>query len=164
MSPYWAGFGLGLTLLLAYVFYGKGLGSTAAMMRTVVSIEKLFATAHVQQNSYLASYGAFESNPLNNWVIFQIIGLIFGSFLSGIWAGRAKKETNKGPRISNKQRFIYSVIGGVLFGFGARLARGCTSGVALSGGATLSLGSWVTMLCIFGGAYIIAPFIRKLWV
>jgi len=56
------------------------------------------------------------------------------------------------------------VLGGVLFGFGARLARGCTSGVALSGGAVLSLGAWVTMMAIFIGAYALAWFSRKLWI
>ena len=47
--------------------------------------------------------------------------------------------------------------------YGARMARGCTSGQALSGGATLSAGSWVVMFAIFGGAYGVAYFVRKLW-
>jgi hypothetical protein len=48
-------------------------------------------------------------------------------------------------------------------GYGARLARGCTSGQALSGGATLSAGSWALMFAIFGGAYALAYFLRKVW-
>ena len=53
--------------------------------------------------------------------------------------------------------------GGVLMGYGARLARGCTSGQALSGGAVLSVGSWVFMFAVFGGAYGLAYFVRKFW-
>ena len=44
-------------------------------------------------------------------------------------------------------------LGGVIFLYGARMARGCTSGQALTGGATLSAGSWLVMFAIFGGAY-----------
>ena len=48
-------------------------------------------------------------------------------------------------------------------GFGARLARGCTSGQALSGGALLSVGAFVFMFAVFGGAYGLAYFLRKEW-
>jgi len=58
---------------------------------------------------------------------------------------------------------MIAFVGGVLFLYGARMARGCTSGQALTGGAVLSAGSWVVMLCIFGGAYGLAYFVRKLW-
>ena len=56
-----------------------------------------------------------------------------------------------------------SFLGGVVFLYGARMARGCTSGQALSGGATLSAGSWAVMLAIFASAYLLAYFVRKLW-
>ena len=56
-----------------------------------------------------------------------------------------------------------SFLGGMIFLYGARMARGCTSGQALSGGATLAAGSWVVMLSIFLGAYALAYFVRKLW-
>jgi len=47
--------------------------------------------------------------------------------------------------------------------FGAALARGCTSGQALTGGSMLNAGSWVTMLAIFGGAYALAYFVKWQW-
>jgi uncharacterized protein len=48
-------------------------------------------------------------------------------------------------------------------GVGAKLARGCTSGQALSGGALLSLGAWAFMLMVFVGAYATAWFVRRQW-
>ena len=42
-------------------------------------------------------------------------------------------------------------------------ARGCTSGQALTGGAVLSLGSWVFMMAVFTGGYIVAPLVRRQW-
>jgi len=54
-------------------------------------------------------------------------------------------------------------LGGALMGYGARLARGCTSGQALSGGAVLSVGSWAFMFAVFAGAYALAYFLRRFW-
>jgi hypothetical protein len=50
------------------------------------------------------------------------------------------------------------------FVYGAQLARGCTSGAALSGMAVLSVAGFVTMVAIFGSAYIFAWFFRKIWI
>ena len=53
--------------------------------------------------------------------------------------------------------------GGILMGVGAKLARGCTSGQALTGGALLSVGSWIFIATCFAAAYLFAPFARRLW-
>ena len=49
-------------------------------------------------------------------------------------------------------------------GFAAKMARGCTSGQALTGGALLSVGSWIFMIAIFIGAYAFAYFMKRQWV
>ncbi|MBF8296300.1 MAG: putative transporter component, partial [Bacteroidetes bacterium] len=54
-------------------------------------------------------------------------------------------------------------IGGGLMGIGAKLARGCTSGQALTGGALFNVGSWAFMMMVFGGAYAAAYFVRRQW-
>jgi hypothetical protein len=48
-------------------------------------------------------------------------------------------------------------------GAGAVLARGCTSGQALTGGALLSVGSWAFMLSAFAAAYVVAPALKRTW-
>ncbi|PKL37417.1 MAG: hypothetical protein CVV44_13765 [Spirochaetae bacterium HGW-Spirochaetae-1] len=163
MSPYIAGVLLGLVLLGSFFISGQGLGASGAMMRVVVAAEKAVSPEHVNNNSHLAHYGGGDKNPFDNWLVFEVLGVLVGALISGALAGRIKKETNRGPRITDKQRWIFAVVGGSLFGFGARLARGCTSGVALSGGASLALGSWATMMAIFAGAYLMAIFVKKLW-
>jgi uncharacterized protein len=163
-NPYLAGVGLGLVLLLAFLVSGRGLGASGAMMRTVVKAEQAVAPEHVNRNAYLAEYGGGGRDPWQDWLVLEALGVLVGGLLSGGLAGRIRKETNHGPRISAKQRWLFALVGGSLFGFGARLARGCTSGVALTGGATLAAGSWVTMLAIFAGAYSLAWFVRRLWI
>jgi uncharacterized membrane protein YedE/YeeE len=92
-----------------------------------------------------------------------VIGVFIGGLISGLLAGRIQKTVEKGPRISVNSRLIYAFIGGGLMGFAARLARGCTSGQALSGGATMALGSWAFMLMFFAGGFIAAIFMRRQW-
>ena len=55
-------------------------------------------------------------------------------------------------------------LGGVFFVYGAQLARGCTSGAALSGMAVLTTAGFVTMIAIFGSGYLFAWFFRKNWI
>jgi uncharacterized membrane protein YedE/YeeE len=68
------------------------------------------------------------------------------------------------PRITSKKRLVLALGGGILFGFGSQLGRGCTSGSALSGMAVLSLGSFITMMAIFGTAFAMAYTFRKNWI
>ena len=76
---------------------------------------------------------------------------------------RLKVETRKGPNVSVALRWTMALLGGAIMGYGARMARGCTSGQALSGGAVLSVGSFAFMFAVFGGAYALAYFVRRLW-
>ena len=61
-------------------------------------------------------------------------------------------------------RVAGALTGGLLWGVGAQLGRGCTSGAALSGMAVMSTGGIMTMIFIFAGAYGFAYFVRKLWI
>lgn len=163
VHPYLGGTILGIVLFLAFFITGNGLGSSGGVNRIVVFIEDLIAPGHVDRTPYLLKMAGGSLNPLDDWIVFVTIGAVIGGFLSGWWHGRLKIETNKGPRITVRQRWVLAFIGGAIMGYGARLARGCTSGQALSGGATLSAGSWALMFAIFGGAYMLAYFLRKVW-
>jgi hypothetical protein len=162
-SPYFGGVMLGLVLFLAYFITGSGLGASGGMNRLLVWIQDLMMPEHVDQVPYLLAMAGGELNPLKNWIVYLTIGTIIGGFFSGLFAGRIRLETNKGPQISNRTRWILAFAGGALMGYGARLARGCTSGQALSGGAVLSTGSWLFMFAVFAGAYLLAYSFRKTW-
>ena len=93
-----------------------------------------------------------------------MLGVLVGGFISGAFSGRLKWKVEHSPKITSKTRLIFAVIGGILFGFGSQMGRGCTSGSALSGMAVLSLGGFITMAFIFGTAFALAYFARKLWI
>lgn len=163
VNPYFGGALLGLVLFLAFFITGNGLGASGGLNRILVYFQDLVAPEHVDRVSYLISMAGGDTNPLDSWIVMLTIGTLMGGFVSGWRNGRLKPGTGKGPNISVRTRWVMAFIGGSFMGFGARMARGCTSGQALSGGAVLSVGSWAFMLAVFAGAYALAYFVRKLW-
>jgi uncharacterized membrane protein YedE/YeeE len=164
LNPYLAGIGLGLVLLAAFVIMGRGLGASGAFSSTAAWLTNLVAPAHAQGNEYLSEYiGDGSTHPLKAWLVFEVIGVAAGALLSGILAGRARLAVEKGPRVTTAIRLACAFAGGMLMAFGAHLARGCTSGQALTGGALLNVGSWAFMLMVFVGGYAVAWFFRWQW-
>lgn len=163
-NPYLAGLGLGLVLLAAFVIMGRGLGASGAFASVLSVGVNAVAPQHAAGNSFYSEYlGDGTQSPLKDWLVFEVLGVIVGGFISGILAGRVKKTIEKGPRISTAGRFAFAFSGGMIMAFGAKLARGCTSGQALTGGAVLGVGSWSFMLAVFAGAYAVAYFVRRQW-
>jgi uncharacterized membrane protein YedE/YeeE len=163
VNPYLGGLILGIVLFLAFFFTGNGLSASGGLNRFVIFCQDAISPDHVNTTPYLLDIAGGSKNPLDSWVVYVVIGALLGGFVSGWRNGRIKLETNKGPNVSTKSRWFYAFLGGSMMGYGARLARGCTSGQALSGGAVLSVGSWLFMFAVFGGGYALAYFVRKLW-
>jgi uncharacterized membrane protein YedE/YeeE len=163
VHPYLGGIILGLVLFATFFLTGNGLGASGGMNRLIVWLEDIFAPGHVDRTAYLTSMAGGSTNPFDSWVVFVFFGLFIGGALSGRIFGRSKFETMAGPRTPTRVRWLFAFLGGAIMGYGARLARGCTSGQALSGGAVLSVGSWAFMFAVFAGGYAVAYFVRKLW-
>jgi hypothetical protein len=164
LNPYLAGVGLGLVLLAAFVIMGRGLGASGAFSSTASWFVNLVAPAHAQANEYMSEYlGDGSTHPLKAWLVFEVIGVAAGALLSGLLAGRARLTIEKGPRASAAARLACAFGGGMLMAIGAHLARGCTSGQALTGGALLNVGSWAFMIMVFVGGYAFAWFMRWQW-
>jgi uncharacterized membrane protein YedE/YeeE len=157
-DPYLAGIGLGLVLLAAFVVAGRGLGASGAFASGAAGLVAAIAPERAHASAYFSQYldGI-------DWLVFEIIGVVIGGFVSALLAGRLKFEIERGPRVSTSARLACAVGGGALMGAGAVFARGCTSGLALTGGALLSAGSWLFIIAAFAAAYLFAPFLRREW-
>lgn len=165
MNPYLAGFLLGLLLLVTIFITGRGLGASGAVKSAVVATMNTVLPWHTENTHFYTEYREEHSeSPLKNWLVFEVIGVIIGAFISGLVSNRLSLKLEHSPKIKSRTRIIGAIVGGLLFGFGAQLGRGCTSGAALSGMAVLSAGGIITMMAIFGGAYAFAYFFRKLWI
>jgi len=164
MNPYLAGLLLGLVLLGTIYVTGRGLGASGAIKSVTLSSVNLLAPEHAAGTPFIKTYTAEHPNgPRQDWLVYEVIGVIIGAFLSGILSNRVGIKLERGPQITNTTRIIAAIIGGSLFGLGSQLGRGCTSGAALSGMAVMSFGGIITMLAIFGSGYTFAFFFRKLW-
>ncbi len=164
MNPYLAGTMLGIVLLLAMFLAGRGLGASGGIKYCVVSLVGAVDRAHADNSIYYSKYFEGGKKPLNNWLTYEILGVVAGGFISGAVSRRLKFTIEKSPKITNKRRLLFAFLGGLFFVYGAQLARGCTSGAALSGMAVLSVAGFVTMIAIFGSAYLFAWFFRKNWI
>jgi len=159
-----AGILLGVSMLLAWIVAGRGIGASGGMTRFVAWVQHGLFPEMTEQSTYFAGYFANGAHPLNDYLVFLMVGLLIGAFLAALLSGRLRLEVLRGPRISIAARLSLALAGGVLVGFSARMARGCTSGQGLVGGAELSVGAWVFLLCIFAGGWMVAWFVRKQWI
>jgi uncharacterized membrane protein YedE/YeeE len=171
LNPYIGGVLLGLVLIVANYVSGRGLGASGALKSTIVAGVKSIAPNHYESAQFYEKYkakkedfGKSDQSPLKDWLVFEMMGVLVGGFLSGALAGRLKLKVEHSPRITSRRRLVFALLGGILFGFGSQMGRGCTSGSALSGMAVLSMGGFITMAAIFGTAFAFAYFFRKNWI
>jgi uncharacterized protein len=161
-NPYVAGALLGLVLLATYLATGRGLGATAGFAALATWATSLVSPEHVLGNAVHLKYWN-EGAPLANWTLVLLAGTLVGAALSG-WQGRRFAWTiERGPRISDGQRLSLAFAGGFIAAWGAKIAKGCTSGQALTGSSMLNAGSLVFMLAVFAAGFAVAYLVRKEW-
>ena len=160
-NPYLAGLLLGAVLLASFLLLGAGLGASSGIARLGAFLSGLIAPAHTFSSEY---FGAWGENPLQYYLVFMLLGTFFGGLFSAILSRRLQKPVvERGNAVSSKRRLMFALTGGILAGFASRLAGGCTSGQALTGGALLLTGSLAFLICLFAGGYAAAYFVRRQW-
>jgi uncharacterized membrane protein YedE/YeeE len=159
-NPYLAGIMLGLTLLASFLIIGAGLGASGGLARIAAHIEGLVWPSRTLASEY---FGAWGKNPLSYYLVYMLIGVFMGGLFSAVSRSRASFMLERGKSASARLRIGFALFGGVLVGFASRLAGGCTSGQALTGGALLLTGSLVFLVSLFAGGYAAAFFVRRQW-
>lgn len=162
-NPYVTGVGLGLVLLGAFVIAGRGLGASGAFASAAAGVVRAVSPAYAASNAYFANYAQPGVGFWRDWLVFELLGVCAGGWLSAQLAGRAHWVIERGHGVAANSRLAFAATGGTAMGVGAMLARGCTSGQALTGGALLSVGSWLFMIAAFASAYAFSPAIKRLW-
>jgi uncharacterized membrane protein YedE/YeeE len=149
--PYAAGIGIGVLSWITFLLSDKPIGCSTAFSRTSGMIEKFFRGDRVLDKAY---YRKFV--PGIDWEWMLVLGIFFGAFISSalsgqfhiLWVPEKWKEAFGG---SFSFRWLTSMAGGILLGFGARWAGGCTSGHGISGTLQLAVSSWIATTCFFLG-------------
>jgi hypothetical protein len=161
-DPYLAGIGLGGVLLAAFVVAGRGLGASGAFASIAASSTAILSPEEAARSPLFVRY-LEAGGASHEWLLFELAGVVWGGFVSAWAAGRLRLSVERGPRVTRTFRLAAAFAGGAVMGVAAVLARGCTSGLALTGGALLSVGSWVFMLAAFAGGYLMTPLLKRVW-
>lgn len=161
-DPYLAGVALGVVLLAAFVWVGRGLGASGAFASTAAGVVAQIAPAQAERSPLFAQY-LTAPGPWFEWLSFELIGVMIGAWCSAALAGRVQWTVDRASGVASPSHLALAFAGGVLMAAGAVFARGCTSGQALTGGALLSVGSWLFLGVAFAAAYALAPLLRRVW-
>lgn len=159
-SPYAAGIGIGILSWLSFLISGKPIATSTTFARAGGMIEKIVMGEKAKERPY------YEKIKLMiNWQWMLVIGVVIGSFVSAILSGDFQVGVWV-PSLwasafgdSVLLRVFVAVVGGVILGFGARFAGGCTSGHGISGTLQLAVSSWISVVFFFVGGIIAAHFI-----
>lgn len=156
-SPYAVGMGIGILSWLSFLISGKPIATSTTFARAGGMIERLVKGEKAEKRPY------YEKIKLRvNWQWMLVIGVVIGSFISaiisgdfqvGVWVPSLWSSAFGDSAIL---RVAVAVIGGILLGFGARFAGGCTSGHGISGTLQLAVSSWISAIFFFVGGIIAA--------
>lgn len=160
-KPYWppvlAGLALGVVLSATFLVTGHGLGATGFTTRLSAWLAQGVPSLS-GPDSYLGSIA--EDGVFSAWITWQVIGVGLGAFLSAKLAHRIRLQLDGQKALGTGRRVLTAFLGGVMAGFGARVAAGCTSGMGLSGAATLSLAGFTFLIAFFAVGLVVSRLVR----
>lgn len=158
-APWFAGVALGLVLLLTFVLSGHGLGASGAATHIVAGTGLLLLPEVTKANGYLGPMVA-EGSPMGSWITWEVLGVALGALAAAFMAGRFRVQLDGADTVGTPQRLIKALAGGLLAGFGARVSAGCTSGLGLSGAATLGIAAFVFLGVFFAAGLLVSRVVK----
>ncbi|WP_051412031.1 YeeE/YedE thiosulfate transporter family protein [Halonatronum saccharophilum] len=123
-----------------------------ALLLALLNISILFFTEDfwgITESFILLNFSFSKGLVLN-------LGVILGSFISIYLVGGFRLRG-----ISKGKRSIYIFCGGILMGYGARIAGGCNIGAMVNGTSSLSMHGWFFLISTFLGVKIGTILIKK---
>jgi uncharacterized protein len=143
-SPYVAGVLIGLLALASLLIFNKTIGISTTFVKISAFFWAVFDPSHLQTNAYYPEY--IKNKSWIDWQSMLVLGVFIGSFLSRKLASASSPSI---APIFTKKRTLQAFIGGIILMLGARLAGGCTSGHAITGGFQLAASGWIFMMGVF---------------
>ena len=147
-----AGLIIGLLVVIAWYITAGSMGQ--ALLEELDFMDERPYAAGAQSLSFIAPgahiaqyiYQGFSPAYLSFGVVV-VLGVVLGSFLYTLIFRQLRIEW-----FASWSDFVTHVIGAILMGVGGILGMGCTIGQGITGVATLSLGSFITVIAIIAGS------------
>ncbi|MGC4066710.1 MAG: YeeE/YedE thiosulfate transporter family protein [Polyangiaceae bacterium] len=145
LSPYVAGAGIGALQCFAAATSQRTIGVTSPFESTAAAVqEKLTSDPSVHRRYAQAA----EQEPKLDWEWMLAAGTVLGAYVAA--NAERTRPTSELPMLWRRRfgtdpirRTATAFLGGTLMMFGARMAKGCTSGHCISGTAQLGVSSWL---------------------
>ena len=149
-DPMVSGSLMGMVQLMSILFTAGPIGNSSAYD----SIVSFFVNPAMGDR--LPYFTKTSFSDLLQKLLFPI-GVVAGSFLSLTLSGGMGTVQSVPVPTSTTEAFV----GGILILFGARMAKGCTSGHGISGMAELSVASIATSAMMFAAAFLFSALYRQ---
>jgi len=149
-SPYVAGVGLGVVAMLTLLLTGNPVGASGSFENIAGAIGQKIAP-----QAFDNIYFNFIMPAGISWQVVLVLGIALGGAL-----GALSSRTWKISRLSDRQwkaifgpswikRWLLVFAGAVIVEYGAGIAGGCTSGLAIAGGLQLAPAAFLFMAGMF---------------
>ena len=165
-SPYIAGILLGIVGVLAVWLSDSLLGASGAFENLAGMIGIAVAPA-----AFDNLYWNFVMPPGLSWSLVLFIGTILGGFVGAATSGtlmwgkkNAANSDEQWKSIFGPQtwkRWVAAFVGAVILEYGAGIAGGCTSGLAISGGMLLAPAAFLFIAAMFASGIITALIVYR---
>jgi hypothetical protein len=165
-SPYVAGILLGIAGILAVLLSNSLLGASGAFENVAGLIGKAIAPS-----AFDNMYFNFIMPPGITWGVVLLIGVFFGGMLGAATSGTlkwGKKDAANSDELWKKifgpqvwKRWVLAFLGAIVLEYGAGIAGGCTSGLAISGGMLLAPAAYLFIAGMFASGIVTALIIYR---
>jgi uncharacterized protein len=156
-SPYAAGVLLGIVGVMAVWLADNLLGASGAFENLAGIVGKAVAP-----KVFDVMYFNFIMPAQITWGVVLLVGTFFGGMLGALSSKTWKISTNGDPQwrtIFGPQtwkRWVLAFFGAIILQYGAGIAGGCTSGLAISGGMLLAPAAYIFMAGMFASGILTA--------
>jgi uncharacterized membrane protein YedE/YeeE len=155
-SPYVAGVMLGMVGVLAVWLSDSLLGASGAFENVAGLIGKALAP-----QAFNTMYFNFIMPPGITWGVVLLIGVMLGGAVGALssktWKLRLNTDDAQWKSIFGPQtwkRWVIAFLGAIVLEYGAGIAGGCTSGLAISGGMLLAPAAFLFIAAMFASGII----------
>ena len=160
-SPYLVGAGIGMLSWATFLISKQPLACSTTFAKLIGMIEMGFTGKKAELKPYYQ-----KLKLVVDWQMMLVLGIIIGALFSALlsgdfrwqWIPSAWENSFGGDPLL---RILVALAGGVILGFGARWANGCTSGHGISGTLQLAVSSWISAVCFFIGGILAANLIFR---
>lgn len=156
-SPYIAGALLGLVGILAVLLSNNLLGASGGFENLAGLVGKAVAP-----DLFNNLYFNFVMPAEITWQVILLVGVFFGGLLGALtsktlrWSWLPEKQWAKIFGTQRWKRWVLAFVGAIILEYGAGIAGGCTSGLAIAGGMLLAPAAFLFIAGMFASGIVVA--------